>query len=126
MRSDDDILELMLPVTADDLRAPDDGAEGLGDHDEHSGAASTLLKCLGELHVVFSRMELFWSKVEVSLDTVLKRSEALEVLLNFADTPLLKSRLDLRLDKFKAFWVGLAEWELEPMGAAPTPTARGA
>ena len=126
VRSDDDILELMLPVTADDLRAPDDGAEGLGDHDEHSGAASTLLKCLGELHVVFSRMELFWSKVEVSLDTVLKRSEALEVLLNFADTPLLKSRLDLRLDKFKAFWVGLAEWELEPMGAAPTPTARGA
>ncbi|KAK7253476.1 protein serine/threonine kinase [Aureococcus anophagefferens] len=126
VRSDDDILELMLPVTADDLRAPDDGADGLGDHDEHSGAASTLLKCLGELHVVFSRMELFWSKVEVSLDTVLKRSEALEVLLNFADTPLLKSRLDLRLDKFKAFWVGLAEWELEPMGAAPTPTARGA
>ncbi|KAH8065768.1 serine/threonine kinase [Aureococcus anophagefferens] len=30
VRSDDDILELMLPVTADDLRAPDDGADGLG------------------------------------------------------------------------------------------------
>ncbi|KAH8043485.1 serine/threonine kinase [Aureococcus anophagefferens] len=120
VRSDDDILELMLPVTADDLRAPDDGAEGLGDHDDHSGAASTLLKCLGELHVVFSRMELFWSKVEVSLDTVLKRLRPR--VPSTSRTRRLKSRLD---PASRAFG-GARGVELEPMGAAPTPTARGA
>ena len=80
-----------------------------------------LLECLGELHVVFTRMELFWSKVELSLDTVLKRSEALEVLLGFADTPALKGRLDARLSTFREFWRGLAEWDLDlvvPGGAS--------
>ena len=101
----DEVLELMLPVTADDLRAPPVSRS--------RPAQNHLLRCLGELHVVFTRMELVWSKVEVSLDTVLKRSEALEVLLGFADTPALKGRLDVRLAKFKAFWAGLAAWDLD-------------
>ena len=101
----DEVLELMLPVTADDLRPPPVSRT--------RPARNHLLRCLGELHVVFTRMELVWSKVEVSLDAVLKRSEALEVLLGFADTPALKGRLDVRLAKFKAFWAGLAEWDLD-------------
>ena len=102
----DEVLELMLPVTADDLRPPPVARST-------RPARNHLLRCLGELHVVFTRMELVWSKVEVSLDAVLKRSEALEVLLGFADTPALKGRLDVRLAKFKAFWSGLAEWDLD-------------
>ena len=35
------------------------------------------------------------------------------MLLGFADTPALKGRLDVRLAKFKAFWSGLAEWDLD-------------
>ena len=92
--------------TADDLRPPPVSRST-------RPARNHLLRCLGELHVVFTRMELVWSKVEVSLDAVLKRSEALEVLLGFADTPALKGRLDVRLAKFKAFWSGLAEWDLD-------------
>merc|ERR1719160_1815310 len=71
-------------------------------------------------------MELVWSKVEVSLDAVLKRSEALEVLLGFADTPALKGRLDVRLAKFKAFWSGLAEWDLDVAVPGIASSAAGA
>ena len=114
----DEVLELMLPVTADDLRPPPVSRT--------RPARNHLLRCLGELHVVFTRMELVWSKVEVSLDAVLKRSEALEVLLGFADTPALKGRLDVRLAKFKAFWAGLAEWDLDVAVPGIAPSAAGA
>ena len=114
----DEVLELMLPVTADDLRPPPVSRT--------RPARNHLLRCLGELHVVFTRMELVWSKVEVSLDAVLKRSEALEVLLGFADTPALKGRLDVRLAKFKAFWSGLAEWDLDVAVPGIASSAAGA
>ena len=115
----DEVLELMLPVTADDLRPPPVARSS-------RPARNHLLRCLGELHVVFTRMELVWSKVEVSLDAVLKRSEALEVLLGFADTPALKGRLDVRLAKFKAFWSGLAEWDLDVAVPGIASSAAGA
>lgn len=103
LANDDDVLELMLPVrTTDDL----------GDHRLREPVAP-VLKCLGELHVVFSRMELFWSKVELSLDTVVRRNESLEILLKFADSPELKSRFEARLVQFKAFWASLAAWDIE-------------
>merc|ERR1711970_664477 len=46
----DEVLELMLPVTADDLRPPPVSRT--------RPARNHLLRCLGELHVVFTRMEL--------------------------------------------------------------------
>ena len=118
LASDDDVLELLLPVTADDLikGGPLGANNTKSTHDlipVESTSVEPVLKCLGELHVIFSRMELFWSNVEVSLDTVLRRSEALETLLKFAETPKLKSRFDARLDQFRQFWASLATWHIE-------------
>ncbi|KAJ8613532.1 hypothetical protein CTAYLR_002147 [Chrysophaeum taylorii] len=103
LASDDHVLELMLPVAAnDDLHEVDPLAEPI----------APVLKYLADLHVVFSRMELFWSKVEVSLDTILRRNEALDLLLKFSN-PALKSRFDTRLHQFRQFWADLATWEIE-------------
>lgn len=106
---DQDVLELMLPVTT------------VEPHEQHQRVTTAdlaqpippLLKCLGELHVVFARIELFWSKVEVSLDTILRRNEALETLVSFSDTPKIKSRFDTRLEQCRDFWSALASWQID-------------
>ena len=119
LASDDDVLELLLPVTADDLTQPHTAPSTIVAASEAPYSIEPVIKCLGELHVIFSRMELFWSKVEVSLDTVLRRSEALETLLKFSETPKLKARFDKRLDQFRQFWQTLATWNLEIVGLGP-------
>mmetsp|Transcript_3948 Transcript_3948/g.12126 ORF Transcript_3948/g.12126 Transcript_3948/m.12126 type:complete len:605 (+) Transcript_3948:97-1911(+) len=114
---DDDVLELMLPVTTGG--APDDAAARSRDDLAQPHDVAPILKCLSELHVVFSRMELFWSKVEVSLDTILRRNEALDTLVNFADAPRLKTRFDARLSQFRTFWLSLANWQIDDAPASP-------
>eukprot|EP00633_Aureoumbra_lagunensis_P000940 CAMPEP_0197292150 /NCGR_PEP_ID=MMETSP0890-20130614/21453_1 /TAXON_ID=44058 ORGANISM="Aureoumbra lagunensis, Strain CCMP1510" /NCGR_SAMPLE_ID=MMETSP0890 /ASSEMBLY_ACC=CAM_ASM_000533 /LENGTH=653 /DNA_ID=CAMNT_0042765819 /DNA_START=122 /DNA_END=2083 /DNA_ORIENTATION=- len=132
LTNDDEVLELLLPVTADDIVHATLGTS----HTQNSNAVvpnqytvttsnnntdphasiGPVLKCLGELHVVFSRMELFWSKVEVSLDSILRRNEALTTLLKFADEPQLKTRFDNRLHQFRQFWIDLERWTVESPG----------
>eukprot|EP00628_Pelagophyceae_sp_CCMP2097_P019530 CAMPEP_0206843480 /NCGR_PEP_ID=MMETSP0975-20121206/23485_1 /ASSEMBLY_ACC=CAM_ASM_000399 /TAXON_ID=483370 /ORGANISM="non described non described, Strain CCMP2097" /LENGTH=72 /DNA_ID=CAMNT_0054386015 /DNA_START=1 /DNA_END=219 /DNA_ORIENTATION=+ len=66
-------------------------------------------------------MELFWADVGASLETVLRRTEALAVLAQVAAKPQLRQRFDQRLEQFETFWTGLADWDLE--AASPRQTA---
>lgn len=114
LTDDEDVLELMLPVTAhypEHSSSPPASSSPI--KDLASPSIEPVLKCLAELHVVFSRMELFWSKVEVSLDAILRRNEALATLVKFADTPNLKHRFDTRLAQFRNFWASLASWQID-------------
>lgn len=60
--------------------------------------------CLRRLDRILERLECFWARCELDIDTMIRRSDHVYALLTSARTPEMRARLDLRLTEYATFW----------------------